>query len=79
MEHVNNGGNSAFISPVTAGVIEAEIRELKFTDQYYRMKSVADSDATDIYLYSKIAFRHFEYRLILCVANLFLVKKFHTL
>ena len=60
MEHVNNGGNSAFITPVTTEVIETKIRELMFTEKYNNMKLVADSEATDIYLYSKIAEKSLE-------------------
>ena len=65
MDHVNNGGNSEFITPVTAEVIEAKIKELMFTEKYYNMKLVADSEATDIYLYSKIAEKSLE-----CVGRL---------
>ena len=60
MEHVNNGGNSEFVTPVTTEVIEAKIRELMFTEKYMYMKSVANSEATDIYLYSKIAEKSLE-------------------
>lgn len=55
MEHVNNGGNSDFVSPVTAETLTKKILELKFTDKYYQMKSVAESENTDVYLYSQIA------------------------
>ena len=60
MEHVNNGGNSEFITPVTTKTIEEKIRELMFTEKYNNMKMVADSKATDIYLYSKIAEKSIE-------------------
>lgn len=60
MDHVNNGGNSGFISPVTVDVISAKIRELHFTERYFNMKRVAESSATDIYLYSKIAEKSLE-------------------
>ena len=60
MDHVNNGGNSEFVTPVTTEVIEAKIRELMFTEKYKHMKSVANSEATDIYLYSKIAEKSLE-------------------
>lgn len=65
MEHVNNGGNSEFVTPITIDVIEAKIRELMFTEKYNEMKSVADSEATDIYLYSKIAEKSLECALTL--------------
>lgn len=60
MEHVNNGGNSDFISPVTVEAIRNKIEELKFTSKYYDMKAVAESEKTDIYLYSKIAEKSLE-------------------
>ena len=60
MDHVNNGGNSDFISPVTIDTIKDKIEELKFTPIYYKMKEVAESDKTDIYLYSKIAEKSLE-------------------
>lgn len=60
MDHVNNGGNSDFISPVTVESIMGKIEELKFTPKYYKMKEVAESDKTDIYLYSKIAEKSLE-------------------
>ncbi len=60
MDHVNNGGNSDFISEVTVESIYDEINKLYFTDSYYKMKKVAESEATDIYMYSKIAKKSLE-------------------
>lgn len=60
MEHVNNGGNSDFVTPITVDQIKKKIEELHFTNRYYNMKKVAESDATDIYLYSKIAEKSLE-------------------
>lgn len=60
MEHVNNGGNSDFIFPVTKDTVKNKISELCFTPKYYEMKKIAESDATDIYLYSKIAEKSLE-------------------
>lgn len=60
MEHVNNGGNSDFVAPVTEETIREKIMELKYTPKYYDMKQVAESDATDIYLYSNIAKKSLE-------------------
>jgi glycosyltransferase involved in cell wall biosynthesis len=60
MDHVNNGGNSSFVSPVTADTLKECIEELKFTEKHAQMKRVAASDATDIYLYSKIAEKSLE-------------------
>lgn len=60
MDHVNNGGNSDFLEPVTEETVENKIKELLYTDKYYRMKEVAESGKTDIYLYSKIAEKSLE-------------------
>lgn len=60
MDHVNNGGNSDFISPVNIETLSKKIEELCFTEKYYQMKCIAESDATDIYLYSKIAEKSLE-------------------
>ena len=60
MDHVNNGGNSDFVSPVTAETLRAKIEELLFTEKYERMKEAAASEKTDIYLYSKIAEKSLE-------------------
>ncbi len=55
MDHVDNGGNSCFIHPVTVEEIKKVIGELRFTEKYNKMLSVAQSEKTDIYLYSNIA------------------------
>lgn len=60
MEHVNNGGNSDFVTPIAVESLKQKIAELRFTDKYYKMKKVAESEATDIYLYSKIAEKSLE-------------------
>lgn len=60
MEHVNNGGNARFIPDVTVTRLSEVIDKLKFTDEYYKMKAVAESHATDIYLYSNIAKKSIE-------------------
>ena len=59
-DHVNNGGNSDFIFPVNEQTIKEKIVELKFTEKYQRMKEVAESKNTDIYLYSEIAKKSLE-------------------
>lgn len=64
MEHVNNGGNSDFVSDISKESIAAKIEELHFTDKYYKMKDIAMSEKTDIYLYSKVAEKSLE-----CVFN----------
>ena len=68
MEHVNNGGNSDFVSPVNSQTLKNKIKELLFTEKYYKMKEIALSSATDIYLYSNIARKSLE---ILDVKNNF--------
>lgn len=60
MDHVDNGGNSDFVEPITEEKIKKKILELKYTDRYFRMKSIAESKKTDIYLYSKIAEKSLE-------------------
>jgi len=60
MDHVNNGGNCDFITPVTIESIRAKIIELYKTDKYYNMKKIAESSNTDIYLYSQIAKKSLE-------------------
>ncbi|MBR4949351.1 MAG: glycosyltransferase family 4 protein [Clostridia bacterium] len=60
MDHVNNGGNSDFVFPVTKENLIEKISELRFTDKYENMKKVAQSEKTDIYLYSKIAEKSLE-------------------
>ena len=67
MDHVNNGGNSDFVSPVTVDSLKAKIEELKFTPKYFKMKSIAESEKTDIYLYSKIAEKSLECAKEICV------------
>lgn len=60
MEHVNNGGNSDFVTQITVEIIAEKIKTLIYTDKYFEMKSVAESEATDIYLYSNIAQKSLE-------------------
>lgn len=59
-EHVDNGGNSTFIDDVSEDALYEKIKSLIFTDEYNAMKTVAESSATDIYLYSKIAEKSLE-------------------
>jgi len=60
MEHVNNGGNSDFVDNVTVESLREKILELRFTPKYQEMKKVAESEKTDIYLYSHIAEKSLE-------------------
>lgn len=55
MTHVNNGGNAAFLETVNLENLQKMIGELLFTQRYYEMKRAAESEKTDIYLYSGIA------------------------
>ena len=55
MEHVNNGGNSILLDSISVESLCATIESLKFTDLYTKIKRVAESDKTDIYMYSNIA------------------------
>lgn len=59
-EHVDNGGNSAFLDDVSEEAVYEKIKSLIFTDEYGAMKEVAQSNATDVYLYSKIAEKSLE-------------------
>lgn len=60
MTHVNNGGNSAFISEITENDIRTAILRLNRTSEYKNMQKMALSNATDIYLYSNIAKKSLE-------------------
>lgn len=60
MEHVNNGGNADFLDSHRPEDIAKQITDLHFTDRYVRMRHIALSDKTDIYLYSNIARKSLE-------------------
>lgn len=60
MDHVDNGGNSDFVSPVTVQTLREKIIELLFSKKYYDMKEKALSNVTDVYLYSNIAKKSLE-------------------
>ena len=55
MEHVNNGGNCSFIDNVSVDGIRKSILDLLWTESYFKMKDIANSEVTDIFLYSNIA------------------------
>lgn len=55
MNHVNNGGNAILLDAEQMKNLSVVIEKLKFTDEYYNMKTIAESETTDIYLYSEIA------------------------
>lgn len=60
MEHVNNGGNSDFIDDISEEGLQKKVLELLYTNKYYEMKKVAQSKATDIFLYSQIVKKSLE-------------------
>lgn len=60
MNHVNNGGNSDFVDNITPENIKKKIISLKYTNKYYKMKEIAESSNTNIYLYSNIAKKSLE-------------------
>lgn len=60
MEHLNNGGNSGFIKDVTVDSLVDEVKSLLFTEKYKKMKGVAESKNTNVYLYSEIAKKSLE-------------------
>lgn len=60
MDHVDNGGNACFLDCTTPEQIRELIQSLQFTPEYHRMLAAAQSDKTDIYLYSRIAEKSLE-------------------
>lgn len=60
MEHVDNGGNACFIDEVSVEGIKRCIESLNRTPAYEKMKACAESEMTDIYLYSNIAKKSLE-------------------
>lgn len=60
MDHVDNGGNSDFVSPVTVETLREKVEALRFTERYEQMKQAALSEKTDVYLYSRIAEKSLE-------------------
>jgi len=60
MEHVNNGGNSSFVERVTVDSLRSAVIELKYTEKYKKMRNIAESEATDVFLYSGIAKKSLE-------------------
>jgi hypothetical protein len=60
MNHVNNGGNADFVTPITETSLKEEISKLRFSKKYYEMYKVAQSNKTDVFLYSNIAKKSLE-------------------
>lgn len=59
-EHVNNGGNCDFLDLPSEECIIEKINELFFTEKYFDIKKKAESEKTDIFLYSNIAKKSLE-------------------
>ena len=60
MDHVDNGGNARFLDCRTPDEIRELIQRLQFTEDYRQMQAAAQSEKTDIYLYSRIAEKSLE-------------------
>ena len=60
MDHVDNGGNARFLDCDSPEQIRELILQLQFTPEYRQMRAVAQSEKTDIYLYSRIAEKSLE-------------------
>ena len=60
MDHVDNGGNACFMDDVSVAGIKRCIESLNRTPAYEKMKACAESEMTDIYLYSHIAKKSLE-------------------
>lgn len=55
MQHVNVGGNCDFIDDDSVEGIKNKVEELLDSEKYLKMKQVALSPATDVFLYSEVA------------------------
>jgi len=55
MDHINNGGNSIIIQFENDEELKKELKTIINSDLYNQLKKISESEATDIYLYSKIA------------------------
>ena len=60
VQHLNSGGNCAFVDGADVNALKGIIESLVFTENYFKMKGVAESSATDKYLYSNIAKKSLE-------------------
>lgn len=60
MNHLNNGGNCAFISADSVEAIRNSIMKYTNTDAYEELKEKADSPLTDVFLYKNIADKSLE-------------------
>lgn len=53
--HFDVGGNCRFLEDVSPQGLKVAVEKLVFTDEYYKMKVVAESELTDVFLYSNVA------------------------
>lgn len=60
MEHVDNGGNAVFVHDTSEEGFTRLLDELHFTPAYEAMKRAAQSEATDVYMYSHITQKSLE-------------------
>lgn len=60
MNHVDVGGNAKFLEKDSVGELSTIIESLFFTKQYFNMLDKAQSDLTDVFLYSSIAKKSIE-------------------
>lgn len=60
MDHVNNGGNCEFFENLTVDGMTSFLKELINSTRYKRMLEIAQSPATNKYLYSEIAKKSLE-------------------
>ena len=60
MDHVDHGGNARFVDDVSVEGIRKCIESLNRTAEYEQLKACAESEKTDIYLYSSIAEKSLE-------------------
>ena len=59
-DHLNCCGNSVFIEEINEQAIKEKILELFNTERYKEIKMAAESNGTDVYLYSQIAMKSLE-------------------
>ncbi len=60
--HIDVGGNCDFLEDITTAGIKEKVESLIFTEKYFKMKEVANSEKTSFFLYSEIAKKSLETR-----------------
>jgi len=60
MEHLNNGGNCAFLMDVSVEGLRKALEQYCYTEEYEHLLTVAQSEATDIFSYDHIARKSLE-------------------